>query len=228
MTRALALALALLALALAAAPARAQEPATGAGDDPAAEAWERQWDPLGDPEYDRKVMKRKGWFFGGALGAIYVFNTTELDGFSLGGAGFSGNGQIGAFAIEDRLSLSFLFHGMTGPRHGDAAFSILSYLGRADLHVFNFSDANHLYLIAGAGRSEIGTFPAQTFGPVKVGGRYETSLIYGVGLTLHRYRYIQLSTEVMGMQVLTGRDQLHVLGLYLTAWFTTDAGLFGE
>lgn len=213
--------LALLA-ALAATPAHAQDTA-GASDEA---AWKSQWDALGDPEFGGETMKRRGWLFGGGLGAIYVGNDKELDGSPLGSFGFSGNAQIGGFVVEDDVGLSFLFHGMTGPRRGDAAFSVLNFLGRADFYVWDINNANHLYLIAGGGLSEIGTLPAQVVGGVKKGARYETSLIYGVGMTLKRFGYVQTSAEFMGLQVLSGPDNAHVVGVYLTAWFTTDAGLF--
>ena len=214
-------------LLLAAVPAHAQE----ANGQESATTPQSQWDALGDPDFGGKVMKRRGWFFAGALGMIYVANDkNEFDGYELGSAGFSGNAQIGGFIVEDRLSLAFLFHGMTGPRQGDRAFSILNFMGRSDFYVWDFNDTNHLYLIGGAGLSEIGTFPEQV--PVGAppgvtkGSRYETSLTYGVGVTLKRFNYVQTSAEFMGMQVLTGPDKAHVFGLYLSAWFTTDAGLF--
>lgn len=213
-------------LLLAAVPAHAQD----GGEKETATERDRQWDALGDPEFGGETMKRHGWFFGGGLGMIYVANDREFDGHDLGSAGFSGNAQIGGFIIEDHVALSFLFHGMTGPRQGDAAFSILNFMGRTDFYVWDLNNANHLYLIGGAGLSEIGAFPEQIpLGAppgVTKGSRYETSLTYGVGVTLKRFSYVQTSAEFMGMQVLTGPDKAHVFGLYLSAWFTTDAGLF--
>lgn len=189
--------------------------------------WESQWDALADPEFNYEVVQRDGWFFGGALGAVYLANTTATDGNDLGSGGYTGNGQIGAYLIEDRLALSFLLHGMVGPRRGDAAFSVFNYLGRADLWVWDINNANHVYLIGGAGYSDIGTLPVQAVpGGGADDGGFEVTAIYGAGITLKRFAYIQTSVEYMGLQVLSGNDKFHALGINFRAWFVTDTGLF--
>lgn len=174
-----------------------------------------------------KAHPREGAIFGGALGGAGLVGT------HVGNGGYSGYIQIGGWVTHD-FSLAFHFHGIVGPRvkyfpppTKDASFSFLTFAARSDIYLVELAPAHNLYLVVAPGISEIGSYPQDITVNTSSRGRYEPSITAGLGLSLVRFKYVNVASEVLATQLLTGNDRFTVVGGYLTAWFRPDVGLVG-